>query len=456
MVSHKGHVVVDRAGNGTLNLATLVPPPKREPKAAPVPPPAPAAPAEPWTVQVTKFALEEWSARFDDRVPERPVTLTVDGLALTVDNFALAKGTRFNVGVHAKVNRGGSVAVTGSVVLDPLAATLKIDAKGLDLLAVQPYFTDKINLLLTSGGVQANGDLTLATTAKGPRVTYKGRAGIDRLVAVEKSTSEDFLKWDSLFVTGVDVSTDPLAITIGQVALTQFYSRLAINADATLNLRGIAAAPGAAPEAAATPAPAAPEPAAPEPAAPAAAGPVVPVRINTVTLQGGTIDFADKLVKPNFSTSLKEVGGRISGLSSSENSVADLDLKAKLEDYAPLEISGKVNPLSKELAVDVTVSFHDIDVSPLSPYAGKYVGYTVSKGKLNLDLKYTIAQKKLSATNSLFVDQLTLGDRGGEPHRHQAARAPGPGPAPGSPGPRSTSTCPSPAPSTTPSSAWGA
>ena len=34
-------------------------------------------------------------------------------------------------------------------------------------------------------------------------------------------------------------------------------------------------------------------------------------------------------------------GGRISGLSSSETSVADLDLRAKLEDYAPLEISGK-------------------------------------------------------------------------------------------------------------------
>ncbi len=245
------------------------------------------------------------------------------------------------------------------------------------------------------------------------KVNYKGRAGIDRLVAVDKKTSEDFLKWDSLFLTGVDVATDPPALVLGQVALTQFYSRLAINADATLNLRGIAvAAPGAAPPAPAGSAPAPAATAAPEvAAAPAApAGPVVPVRIDTVTLQGGTIDFADRLVKPNFSTSLKEVGGRISGLSSDPNSVADLDLKGKLDDYAPLEISGKVNPLAKELAVDVAVKFHDIDVSPLSPYSGKYVGYTIAKGKLSLDLKYTIAQKKLTATNSLFLDQLTLGD----------------------------------------------
>jgi hypothetical protein len=226
-------------------------------------------------------------------------------------------------------------------------------------------------------------------------------------------------------VAGVDFATDPAALAIGEVSLSQFYSRLAVNADATLNLHEIVVSPsegGSAPASDATAgsqsvadagATAVASVASPDAgAAPVAASErPMPVRIDKVTLQGGTVDFTDKLVKPNFATSLREVGGRLSGLSTDEGSTADLDLKAKLEDIAPLEISGKVNPLSKELAVDIKVAFHDIDVSPLSPYSGKYVGYTISKGKLFLDLQYTIAKRQLQASNTLFVDQLTLGDR---------------------------------------------
>jgi uncharacterized protein involved in outer membrane biogenesis len=426
VTSHKGHVVVERAANGTLNLATLVPPPPPRPEARPAPPPAAAE--QPWSVEVGKLAMDAWSVRVEDRVPEHPVTLIVDPLALGVEHFNLARGTRFNVSVRARINRSGSLDAAGSVVLDPLSAQIKLDAKALDLLPFQPYFTERVNLLLTSGNFSGAGDLTLSTTAQGPRVTYKGKAGLNRLAAVDKKTSEDFLKWDSLYLTGVDVASDPPSLAIGEVALTAFYSRLAINPDATLNLRDIVVPAGAAAAAAAPAAPGAPAasaaPAAPSapppsaasvasaaPAAPAVAGgPVVPVRIDTVTLQGGTIDFTDRLVKPSFSTSLREVGGRISGLSSDETRVADLDLRAKLEDYAPLEIAGKVNPLAKELAVDVKVSFRDIDVSPLSPYSGKYAGYTISKGKLSLDLKYTVEKKKLTAQNAVFIDQLTLGD----------------------------------------------
>jgi uncharacterized protein DUF748 len=386
IVSRKGHVQIDRAPGGVLNLATLAPPPgKHDSK--------PDAAGPEWTFLLTRLALDEWSARFEDRVPERPVVLNVEPIALTVDTFSLARGSRFNVAIKARLNRTGALAASGNVVLDPLAASLKVDAKAIDLLAFQPYFTDQVNLLLTSGNFSGNGDLTLAATAKGNKITYKGRAAVDRLTAVDKKTSEDFLKWESFFLGGVEVSTDPPSLAIGEVALTSFYSRLAINADASLNLRGVLVPSAAAPDTAAV-----------------ASGPAMPVRIDKVTLQGGTIDFADRLVKPNFSASLHEVGGRISGLSSDENSVADLDLRAKLEDYAPLEIAGKINPLARELTADIKVAFHDIDVSPLSPYAGKYAGYTISKGKLNLDLKYVIAKKKLEAQNNVFIDQLTLGN----------------------------------------------
>ena len=51
-----------------------------------------------------------------------------------------------------------------------------------------------------------------------------------------------------------------------------------------------------------------------------------------------------------------------------------------------------------------------MDLSPFTPYSGKYAGYTIQKGKLSLDLHYTIEDKKLVSTNDVFIDQFDFGE----------------------------------------------
>jgi flagellar motor protein MotB len=90
--------------------------------------------------------------------------------------------------------------------------------------------------------------------------------------------------------------------------------------------------------------------------------------------------------------------------------MAEVDLRGKLENYAPLEITGKINPLRNDLFVDLKIDFKDMDLSPLTPYSGRYAGYTIEKGKLFLSLKYLIVKRKLDASNNVFLDQFTFGD----------------------------------------------
>jgi hypothetical protein len=70
----------------------------------------------------------------------------------------------------------------------------------------------------------------------------------------------------------------------------------------------------------------------------------------------------------------------VSGLISGTDSPADVDLRGSLGNIAPLQISGKINPFSKDLFVDLSVDFKDIDLTPMTPYSGKYAGYTIEKG----------------------------------------------------------------------------
>jgi len=134
------------------------------------------------------------------------------------------------------------------------------------------------------------------------------------------------------------------------------------------------------------------------------------VSVKNISLEGGSIRFLDRQIEPNYSVSLVEMKGAISGLSSEETAPAEVLFKGKLNDYAPLEIEAKMNPLAKDLFLDLRVSFKDIDLSPMSPYTGKYVGQTIEKGKLFLDLQYLIEKKKLESENRLFIDQFTFGN----------------------------------------------
>jgi len=88
-----------------------------------------------------------------------------------------------------------------------------------------------------------------------------------------------------------------------------------------------------------------------------------------------------------------------------------VNLRGKLYRSSPLEITGKLRPFPDNLFADLSVNFKNIDMTRWDPYARKYVGYTLEKGNLQLELKYLLAKTKLDAQNNIVLDRLTLGER---------------------------------------------
>ena len=232
------------------------------------------------------------------------------------------------------------------------------------------------------------------------------------------------MKLESLSLSDLNVGYAPLSIDIKGVSLTNFYALVMVDPQGRINLQDVmspeepeaAQAPGAIPQQAAaaqTPGHAPQQTAAAAPAE--EKGPSKQIKIDQVTLQAGRIDFEDKSVKPEFSTRLSELGGRVSGLSAEQNTTADVEVRGKLNDYAPLEITGKINPLRDDLFVDLKARINDLDLSPATPYSGKYAGYTIEKGKLSADVKYSIVKGKLDSQNNIFIDQFTFGEKVASP-----------------------------------------
>ena len=275
-----------------------------------------------------------------------------------------------------------------------------------------------MNIQFNRGIVSNKGEVRLQLDKGGLAGGYKGSLTIGDLLAVDKANSADFLKWRSLHVGGIDVVLQPMKVDIAEVALTDFYSRLILNKDGRLNLQDIVRKPdGEAPQASVTKPS---EGAAEKPvekvaektagAPPATASPM-PLRIAKVTLQGGTVNFSDYFVKPNYTVNLGKVAGRITGLSSAADSMADLELRGSYANSAPVQVVAKLNPLAAESFLDLKADVSGVDLVPFSPYSGEYAGYNIEKGKLSLNVAYKLENRKLSAENKLFIDQLTFGEK---------------------------------------------
>ena len=428
-----GLLNIVRESDGVLNATRVLPAPSQTHQ--------PRQEGPSWKIALNKAAADRWKVAFTDRALPEPVKVVADGVRLRASGVSNQPNKTGRIDLQAGLSESGSLKAAGSVSLAPVKAELDIDLRTFGLVPLQPYFTDRVNILLSSGDASVKGKARIAVDAAGkPAASFKGEASLSDFASIEKSSSEDLLKWQSLFVGGIDYAFEPMALAIDEVALSNFFARIIIFPDGHLNLQDImvkegvapappsgegvdAAAPASAPGRDAGPRTAAQRTADASPTpgrdsrtgndgtAPDQPATMPPIHIAKVTLQGGDVNFTDLFIKPNYSADLSEIGGSVLGLSSELDTTADVDLRGRFAKTAPVEITGKVNPLIENLFLDLSAKVRDIELGPFTPYSGKYVGYAIEKGKMRFDVTYKVENRKLAAQNRLVLDQLTFGDK---------------------------------------------
>lgn len=389
---------------------------------AQAPDPAPAQPAKSdgeWRIDAKQIAFDRFRISVDDQTNATPAKLSFSDLSIRGANFSTVKNQRGKATIRTRVNEKGMLRLVGTATANPVNGKFTVEAQDLEILPFQPFLADQVNFLLTGGRVGSKGELTFDAGGSGPaKVNYQGGVQVADFGAVEKNGEQDLLKWKTLALDAMQFDLEPFQLRIGEINLADFYSRLILGADGKLNLQNLtvekaaqkseASAPAKAAEKAPTTTGAKTEvitaaPAGKDDAAPKA------ISIGKINLQEGNINFSDFFVKPNYSANLTSVQGAISELK--PEAPGDLDLRARLDNAAPVEIKGKINPLSKELFLDIVADAKEIDLSPMTPYSAKYVGYGIEKGKLSFNVKYKLENRKLSAENKIILNQLTFGDK---------------------------------------------
>ncbi len=139
------------------------------------------------------------------------------------------------------------------------------------------------------------------------------------------------------------------------------------------------------------------------------------ISIGSIVISNAQVRFTDRSLTPNVNAGIEQVNGTIAGLTSDELQHADVNLSAKVDDVGPVEITGTINPLTRNQTTDLKITVRNVDLTPTSPYVGKFVGYRLAKGKFAADLAYHIADRKVKAENTITLDQFTFGEKVNSP-----------------------------------------
>ncbi|SFB03063.1 protein of unknown function [Collimonas sp. OK607] len=385
-----------------------------------------------WVATLNQFAISDSSVAYQDDAVKPAVKLRADGLNLSAENISSKLDKPIKIALRTQLNKTGKLSVDGSLAAQMKSVALDIDAQNLPVAALQPYFTDYLNVILTSGLASSKGKLALTLPSGRQELvtSYNGNLRLANFRVLDKENSVDFLKWKLLDVSGINANiggAQQQHVTLAKIALNDFYARIILSDKAKLNLQDIVVSKNA-PEGAPAPSLTSAEAGSPAPqkvtkttsegsttvapiapAAPKANAPVI--RVGQVVIKGGNINYTDNFVKPNYTANMTGMNGTVGAIASDKPQPAPIDLNGKIDNDAPVAISGSLNPLFKPMFLDIKASANGVELPRLTPYAAKYAGYAIEKGKLSMDVSYHIENDKLIAQNSVRIDQLTFGDK---------------------------------------------
>jgi hypothetical protein len=357
-------------------------------------PPAPGAPP-PWTVEIAELRCSGYGVRHEDRRLTPPARLEFRDVRFDADSFTTAKGARIPIAAACAMSSIGTATATGSIVLDPMAVDLKLDARGFELSEVQPYVGLYTRMVLVSGAAFATGRLRMAAPGgREPQLRFDGDATVGDFACQDAKLRQDVLKWQALSLKGMRWQSMPARTELKEVALLRPYLRATVGPDRVANLQMLAIPPDSLP------------------AMFRSAEPDTgPVRIDRIAVHDGTMDFADLSLSPTFATGIHKLEGSIRELSSAEAAHGVIELDGEVSSDSPVRIAGTLNPLNEHGNTDVSLSFKNIELTTFTPYSGRFMGYRIEKGKLSLDLNYKVAGRELEGANKVFLNQFTLGEK---------------------------------------------
>lgn len=406
-----GDLTIRRQPSDEFNFQSLMPATGKEKQQASATEGVAADPdnSTPWEVTLKRFGADRINVFGTNLAGKTEGDISINDLQITGENISTKKENKGSLGLTCKINEKAAVDIKTQVQLTPVSVAADMGLSDFELSWMQPFISDKLNLIVKDGRFTLKGSAVAALDHEAkPDLSFKGDMSIDGLLIYDDAGTDKLVQLQKLGIENIEAGYPEIYIDMAAIRLNKLKSNIIRKSDGGLNLADIVASQEKEDKASA-------DPDKSEAVDHGTAADDILVTVAEFTLEESEVNFVDHSLSPYFKTAFEEMQMNIKGLSSKKDQRADVDFSAKVDGHAPLKISGKLNPLSKDIFADLIFDFKNMELSPASPYSGKYVGKKIRKGKLSFDLAYLIEGSKLDASNQIFIDQIELGEEVNSP-----------------------------------------
>ena len=351
---------------------------------------------------VERLSIKDGALGFHDL--NQKVLLKLSRIGLTMAGLSNQTNAPVSTVMSFRCNESGTVALQGTVSPFARSADFQVQVTNLDVRAIQPYVEEVWNLEITGGALTAKGHVLYTTAGHpAPLVQFTGQLGVANFTSVDTEARAEFLKLDSLTLTGLDLRYLPHGLDVAAVDVVGLRGNMVILPDKSSNWKGMVNNAQQLQELIVN----------------LQLNKLFPFQIGTVSFENCSFGFADRSIEPNVVSEIQEVSGTVTGLSSAATGTMRVDLHGKVDDHSTVTLEGTMNPLADDLKIDLTLSLKNGEMEPGSPYAAKFVGYPIHQGQLSLQAHYTVNQRVLKAENKFSARQLRLGAKNDSPDATQ-------------------------------------
>lgn len=347
-----------------------------------------------WSAIIEKVELKEFDIKVTENLASDNTQWQVSPLNLTTGKIYSDLRSPVQYQLDLAINSAGQFNASGELDLKQQRIESKISLEDFSLPQLQAYLSPYLNIQLEQGRLDAHGVVKASSVDD---LIFSGDAAINDLFVKDTIQNKALLKWQSMTLSQLSLNQGKHLLSIDAIDFVKPYSRLIIAEDKTTNIGGLMIAQAS-------------DEANQEKLAKSKQD-KLKILIGKLGFTQGSTFFADNSLTPNFAASIEQLEGQVSQLSSTSTSPAKVDIKGKIDKYAPVTLKGEINPLLEMPYLDLALKFANVELTSVNPYSGTYAGYYIDKGQLSLDLNYQLEENKLQGSNHMVVDQLTLGER---------------------------------------------
>ncbi len=344
-----------------------------------------------WRITMGRLAVEDLGVTLQDRTVNPPFETGLGNLRLEVRDIDNEPGSLFPVTFSTDVDTGGAASAEGRVgVLPGPSVDAAVKVSGLSLIPAQAYVVGLARLTIGSGQVSMEG--RLESNAE-EILRYRGSVKVADLACRDDRREEKIVGLGLLSAGDTLLELTAARLWIARIELDGLYGRLAIAEDGSTNIGDLLVDAGA--ESGTSPVP---------------SDLPLAIEIGEVAVRNGSADFADLSLPLPFSSHIDALEGRVSEMASGGTS-ARVELGGTVDQHGLARIEGSMDLFAPDRRSDVSVAFRNVEMSRLTPYFSKFAGYEVVSGRLSLDLRYMLQDRRLESENEILVDQMTLGKK---------------------------------------------